>query len=141
VRDGCTAKACGAFALLNDTSRISANLAERTYEAYVVRYSAEWPGAKETGAAAAAAAPARGAGLFFPSAASIPPVNIMDAEPKAPETTSTTPAAKQTPTPRPARRPAQSSGSPQSAGGGQSNPRQPVDLNAAARSAPPAAPQ
>jgi hypothetical protein len=153
VRDGCTAEACGAFALLNDTTRIAANLTEHAYEAHVARHSAGWPGGAkapvataEGGATPGAAAPNKGAGLFFPSAASIPPVNIRDAEPAAPaasETTSATPAGKQAPTPRPARRPGRSNVPDQSSSSGQPNPqaRQPVDLNAAARSAPPAAPQ
>jgi hypothetical protein len=163
VRDGCTPDACGAFALLNDTSKITANLAERTYELFVERHSADWPTAgKSPVASSASPAPAaisgapaaspgatagagKGADLFFPSAASIPPVNIMTAEPPAPPEGAAAPtpsAAKQKATP--ARRPAQSNTPAQSGGTGQSNTQAgaPVDLNAAARSAPPApAPQ
>src|SRR5262245_40022413 len=155
VRDGCTPDFCSAFALLNDTSRVTTNLAEHTYELFVERHSADWPTAAKSPVASAAsppqaaspgaaASPGKGADLFFPSAASIPPVNIMTAEPPAPAEAAGAPppAAKQKATP--ARRPAQSNPPAQSGGNGQSNTQAgaPVDLNAAARSAPPApAPQ
>jgi hypothetical protein len=93
LRDGCTADRCGAFALLQDTSRISANLVERRFDAQVKRYAAAWPAAGTKPVASnvppAAPAPALGAAtklpgnLYFPSASSIPPVNIMTAEPAA----------------------------------------------------------
>lgn len=91
LRDGCTADRCGAFALLQDTSRISANLVERPFDAQVKRYAAAWPAAGSKPVASnvppAAPAPAPTAAtkppgnLYFPSASSIPPVNIMTAEP------------------------------------------------------------
>jgi hypothetical protein len=91
LRDGCTADRCGAFALLQDTSRISANLAERPFDAQVKRYAAAWPAAGSkpvasnvppaTPAPASAAATKLPGNLYFPSASSIPPVNIMTAEP------------------------------------------------------------
>ena len=137
TRDGCTPVECPALALLNDASRVSVNLSERTFDLYVVRYAAGWPAAKAAVAAESAppgvvtAGRTSGDNLFFPSSASIPPVNIMTSEPPAPEpapaTTSTTaaaPAAKKPPTP-PRRPPAAQA-------------RPPVDLNAA-RGAPPAA--
>jgi hypothetical protein len=153
VRDGCTPAACAAFTMLADPGRIAVNLAEHSYDLYVARHATAWPaGAKSPSPLAAAAQGADGeasppaastprAGLFFPSAASIPPVNIMNAEPALPpETTGSTPsspspAPKQAPTP--ARRPpaagaAASSGSAQPA-------RPPIDLNAASRGAAPAA--
>jgi len=37
ARQGCTSDQCQAFALLNDANRVRSNLAERTYEFYVVR--------------------------------------------------------------------------------------------------------
>jgi hypothetical protein len=139
TREGCTADRCAAFMLLNDSSRVSANLAERAYDLYVVRYAGGWPAipgsplARSSPAASLASAPsavpglgvrAPGANVFFPSAASIPPVNIMNAEPPAPETTGAAiPAAK----PTPPRRPAQPA-------------RRPVDINAeAVRATPPVA--
>ena len=94
LRDGCTADRCGAFALLQDTRRISANLVERPFDAQVKRYAAAWPaaGTKPVASNAAPAAPAPAAAaatklpgnLYFPSASSIPPVNIMTTEPAAP---------------------------------------------------------
>jgi hypothetical protein len=94
VRDGCTADRCGAFALLQDTRRINANLVERPFDAQVKRYAAAWPaaGTKPVASnvapampapAAAAAATKLPGNLYFPSASSIPPVNIMTAEPAA----------------------------------------------------------
>jgi hypothetical protein len=111
VRDGCTADRCGAFALLQDTSRISANLVERPFDAQVKRYAASWPaaGTKPVASNVAPVTPAApGAAtklpgnLYFPSASSIPPVNIMTAEP-APATAQTRPPASSSPAPaRPA---------------------------------------
>ena len=43
VREGCTADQCGAFALLFDFSRVSANLTERTYDFYIERHVGGWP--------------------------------------------------------------------------------------------------
>jgi hypothetical protein len=100
-RDGCTAERCDAFALLDDSSRISANITSRTFEANVKRRAADWPTSSSGPvasssvspsppmAAASAAIPGLpqkppGPDVFFPSAASIPPVNIMTAEPAAP---------------------------------------------------------
>ncbi len=99
TRDGCTPDNCQAFADLRDTRRISANMAERSYDGRLARYAVAWPGA--TSVATAASAPATEAlalpgvqrspnNLYFPSAASIPPVHIMTAEPNA--------AAEQQPT-------------------------------------------
>jgi hypothetical protein len=81
-----------------------------------------------SGAPSVTAGRAPPAGLFFPSSASIPPVNIMNTEPAAPEPpppSAAAPAPKQTPTPP--RRPAAQA-------------RPPVDLNAA-RGTPPATTQ
>jgi hypothetical protein len=95
VRDGCTPAQCGAFALLQDSRRVSANLAERPFEARLKQYAAAWPASggrpvASTQPPAAAPQPTAAAGprvpnnLYFPSASSIPPVNIMTAEPAAP---------------------------------------------------------
>jgi hypothetical protein len=91
LRDGCTVDRCGAFALLQDTRRISANLVERPFDAQVKRYAAAWPAAGTKPVASnvapavpvppAAAATKPPGNLYFPSASSIPPVNIMTAEP------------------------------------------------------------
>jgi hypothetical protein len=150
VRDGCTPGNCPAFALVTDPGRIAVNLAGRSYDLYVERHAAAWSaGAKSpvvaaTGAAEGDAQPPAAssprAGLFFPSAASIPPVTIMNAEPQLqPETTGSTPPSA--PKQAPARRPAQSGSAPANAGNPQPA-RPPIDLNATSRTGPPAyAPQ
>jgi hypothetical protein len=128
--EACTPIQCDAFALLKDSSRVNANLAEHPYDAYVARYAANWPAAAESPMARSssqpslASAPAAssatgikvpGPNVFFPSAASIPPVNIMNAEPPPPtppETTGTNPPAAKAAAPQrkappaPPRRPA-----------------------------------
>jgi hypothetical protein len=114
VRDGCTPDQCGAFFLLQDASRIRVNLAEQTFEAQVKRHMANWPAADgqpvAANSASGAPAPSPVAGtrtpnnLYFPSSASIPPVNIMTAEPPAQRQHDTTGAAE---TPTPPRKPAQ----------------------------------
>jgi hypothetical protein len=90
VRDGCTPDQCSAFGLLHDAGRLAANLAERTYDNYVMRHAAEWPTA--TGPAVAApmasqpvAAAKTPSGNYFPSSASTPSISIMSAEPAAPQ--------------------------------------------------------
>jgi hypothetical protein len=149
TRDGCAAAQCPALALMRDASRVTANLTQRTYDLYVTRHSAVWP-APAPGPTAAAAPPtvpgarpmpqgasafvsptaprppASGPELFFPSADSIPPINIMTAEPTGqPQTTGSAPV--RTPPKRPAQKDQQPKAPP------------PIDLNAAARGgAPPA---
>jgi hypothetical protein len=133
-RDGCTPDRCAALALLHDASRVSTNLAERPFEAFVKRFAASWPAAGGRPVAsnpppvAAAAAPGPPPklpnNLYFPSSSSIPPVNIMTAEPAAPPPHDTTGAGE---APTPPRKPA--TGTPQ--------PRQQASPNAApARVAP-----
>lgn len=89
-REGCAPDQCRAFALLRDSSRVNTNLSERTYDFHVVRHAGGWPAIANPAMAAAAtpgaAAPTVAArtspnGIYFPSASSIPPVNIMNAEP------------------------------------------------------------
>jgi hypothetical protein len=114
VRDRCTPDQCGAFFLLQDASRIRANLAAQEFESQVRRHMANWPAAEGRPAAAnpPASAPAPVAStrtpnnLYFPSSASIPPVNIMTAEPPAQRQPDTTGAAD-TATPTPPRKPPQ----------------------------------
>jgi hypothetical protein len=152
VRDGCTPGNCPAFALLTDPGRIAVNLAGRSYDLYVERHAAAWPAGTKSPAVAAtgagegdaqppAASPPR-SGLFFPSAASIPPVTIMNAEPQSPpETTGSTPPSAPKQAPASPRRPAQSGAAPANAGNAQPA-RPPIDLNATSRTGPPAfAPQ
>jgi hypothetical protein len=100
VRDGCTREQCAAFAFLQGTARVAANLAERPFEASLKTQMANWPapGANAAMANAAPAAPPPAvaaaktpSNLYFPSSSSIPPVNIMTAEP--PPSAATTGAA------------------------------------------------
>jgi len=44
LRDSCTPAQCDTFALLHDTSRVRANLKDRTFDNYVARYSVNWSG-------------------------------------------------------------------------------------------------
>jgi hypothetical protein len=106
ARDGCTPKQCGSLFVFQDASRISANLAARPFEARLQTYMADWPAAgsrplASSAPAAPAVAPPPAAvattrtpnNLYFPSAASIPPVSIMTAEPAARPPHDTTGAA------------------------------------------------
>jgi hypothetical protein len=94
ARHGCDADQCQAFSLLRDSSRVAANLKERAFDQQVVRHAANWgsradtPMAAATGPNAPAGAPPSVPGVaavtsapIFPSAASIPAVSIMNAEP------------------------------------------------------------
>jgi hypothetical protein len=132
VRDNCTPLNCDMLSLLRDPSRVQANLKDRVFDNYVSRYAAEWParakglpvaeGESNLTTAAMPAAGAPGAPTVatplsskydFPSAASIPPVSIMNPEPglqpeggaksAAPSAASAAPAS----TPTPPRRPPQ----------------------------------
>jgi hypothetical protein len=128
VRDNCAPDACAAFALLNDTSHIAANLAGRTYDLVVARHASAWPAVAKSAVATQTPAvapgtmptPSSGAGLFFPSSASIPPVTIMDSEPSAPADTTAAVSEPSATTPTPPRRPAQSGG------GGSAQPNRPA---------------
>ena len=104
TRDGCTADACAGFALLRDTGALKANLRVHAFDGYVARYAAAWnksdaktepknePMAEKqpvAPAAPVASAPAPhqpvSSRYDFPSAASIPPVSIMNVEPPLPK--------------------------------------------------------
>lgn len=97
---GCTSADCPDLKLLRDPRRVLAHLKERTFEANVALHAGGWAGAgagsaaaslpagfltrtpsATTGAASSSPATSR---YDFPSAASIPPVSIMNAEPPAP---------------------------------------------------------
>ena len=114
VRDGCAADECSAFVWLRDTSRIKVNLAERPFEARLKTYAASWPavGSREAASTPPSPAPSAAAkvpnNLYFPSAKSIPPVNIMTAEPPpAQRQPQDTTGAAEAATPTPPRRPPQ----------------------------------
>jgi hypothetical protein len=93
TRTGCHPDACDVFALLDDSSRISANLAEQAFDGHVKSHMADWSNsARVSPVSSLSAAPTsatsvvvRPAGkLFFPSASSIPSINIMASEPAIP---------------------------------------------------------
>jgi hypothetical protein len=98
VRDGCTTERCPAFAMFQDTAALKANLKAQAFDTYVSRYATAWaksePGAADKPQVSAAPQPWAGelsvahpldSRYDFPSAASIPPVSIMNAEPAAPK--------------------------------------------------------
>src|SRR6516225_1457014 len=114
VRDGCAPDQCSAFGWLRDTSRINVNLAERPFEARLKTYAANWlaGGSREVASTPPSPAPSAAAkvpnNLYFPSAKSIPPVNIMTAEPSpAQRQPQDTTGAAEAATPTPPRRPPQ----------------------------------
>lgn len=109
-REGCTANRCAAFTLLRDTGAIDANLRANAFAGYVARYAAAWSKSEpkealKTEPMAEKQPPAAGPAVAsapepqpetaghlpvsskynFPSAASIPPVSIMNAEPPLPK--------------------------------------------------------
>lgn len=127
ARDGCTVDRCGAFALLQDTVTLKANLKVDAFDTYVARYASTWgktdseidrqPAATGTTPGGVAAEPLSPAHPLdsrydFPSAASIPPVSIMNAEPP-PKPSGAPPAEKQAgSTPVPPKRPQTQAASP-----------------------------
>lgn len=97
-RDGCSAAQCTGFALVTDSSMLRSNLKARTFDQYVSRHAVTWnapaavaaekpvasaqPPAAAPAPVTAAAEPRQVSSKYdFPSAASIPPVSIMNAEP------------------------------------------------------------
>ena len=91
TREGCSLSApCPFFQSLTNSGQISSNMSENLYDGFVGRYTAAWnaPPAAVSGAAPVAALgtvppPGRPVSGDFPSAASIPPINIMSPEPAA----------------------------------------------------------
>lgn len=90
TRDGCTSTACPFFPSLTTTVQITGNMNERLYDGLVGRYAPLWnaPASSTSTAPVAAlgapgAPPGRPVSGDFPSASSIPPVNIMTPEPAA----------------------------------------------------------
>lgn len=93
TREGCTLTAsCPFFQSLTNSGQISSNMSENLYDGFVTRYAASWnaPPALAAGTATAPIAalgtvppPGKPVSGDFPSAASIPPINIMTPEPSA----------------------------------------------------------
>ncbi|HYW61986.1 MAG TPA: hypothetical protein VE865_02160 [Bradyrhizobium sp.] len=107
ARDRCQPAQCAAYRSLTDHNHIAANMDERVYEGLIVRYSPSW--GAPAAAALATLPPQTPTGkptnADFPTAASIPPVNIMTPEPAAsPAASAPRPpaAAINAPAPRPA---------------------------------------
>ncbi len=106
IRDRCVVSDCPLFRAVSDANQIKANMNDRLYDVLVARYSSSW-----TSAAAMPGAGSSAAGLLpgganvptgrpttvdFANSAAIPPVNIMTADPPAPQA-----AAVPTPPSRP----------------------------------------
>ena len=90
TRDGCTSTACAFFLSVTNTVQIAGNMNERLYDGLVGRYAPLWNAAASSAptpppAVLGSAGPSQGRPLSgdFPSASSIPPVNIMTPEPAA----------------------------------------------------------
>jgi hypothetical protein len=131
-RYGCSPEHCDAFTLFRDTARITNNLKEHAYDIYVARYAASWqarsnrsPVASNSGASVVPP------GFNVPSAAAIPPVNIMVPEPPVGSVPNSAPAEAAA---RPPRRPAQPKARP-----GQASTNAPVQIVPPAPTAPPQA--
>ncbi len=110
IRDGCTSHNCKALALLQDASRVRANLSAERLDHYLEHYLPLW--AKAPDGALADAAPAQTAAIpqgprkgtinaDFPTAASIPAVSIMNPEPAGPVLPGVAAAAAANPNPQP----------------------------------------
>lgn len=98
TRDGCTADACDAFGLVYDDKKLRANLKDRLFDVTVARYAVNWPTRTRPLASGGATGVPAGPNVTFPSAASIPPVSIMNSEPpQAAPSPSSAPAAASAP--------------------------------------------
>jgi hypothetical protein len=111
MRDSCTSENCKAFALLRDPTQVRANLSTETFNHYLERYLPVWAKASDGPSADApqvqATAPANPPGprkvtvnIDFPTAASIPAVNIMNPEPTGPVLPGVAAAAAANPNPQ-----------------------------------------
>jgi hypothetical protein len=122
--EGCTLQRCDALKRFTDPARVSANMRNHVFEDHVTKYTAMW-NAPTQGAAVASAGPTApipntltppgptvSPRYDFPSAQSIPAVNIMAPEPAAPRAQAAAPANPASPgeslaAPVPPRRPPQ----------------------------------
>lgn len=82
-RDNCRPESCGAYAAMTDHRQVAANMNDLIYEGLVSRYAPTWNAAvpPPMPSAQIALSSGRPSTVDFPTAASIPPVNIMSAEP------------------------------------------------------------
>jgi hypothetical protein len=114
ARDHCQPSECPAFQSLTDHSRIAANMEEQLYEKMVMRHASSWNAPAAATQAAEPDPPAtptlaseptgKPTTIDYPTAASIPPINIMTPEPAtgtaAAPPASSSAAAQATPKPR-----------------------------------------
>ena len=91
VADRCTSDHCAALALLDNPRQVRTNLSAQTLERYLDHYLTVWAEPPETPVADANATagpapspPHKIVNIDFPSAASIPPISIMNPEPPGP---------------------------------------------------------
>lgn len=123
TREQCSPAACDLYRSLTDSKQVAANMSGRAYDGVVGRHAAAWNAAPQTAAVVApslagvpvTAPTGRPTNADFPTAASIPPVNIMGNEPPAappqparataapPQTQQVPAAALAPPSPTPAR--------------------------------------
>jgi hypothetical protein len=105
ARDHCTPSDCVAFRAVSDRQQLVNNMEGRAYEGLVTRYAAQWnappPQAQPAGGLLAGLTPNMPTGkptnADFPSAASTPPVSIMNPEPTASASRSLAPPAATSP--------------------------------------------
>lgn len=98
ARDGCTVEHCAAFSMLQDSVTLRSNMKVHAFDTYVARYAGGWdknepehekqPQVSSTATEPVASTPEPPSPAHpldsrydFPSAASIPPVSIMNSEP------------------------------------------------------------
>jgi hypothetical protein len=101
TRDHCTPSDCVAFRSVTDRQQLVSNMEGRTYEGLVTRYASQWnapqPQAQSATGLIAGLTPNAPTGkptnADFPSAASTPPVSIMNPEPTASASRSVAPPA------------------------------------------------
>jgi hypothetical protein len=149
ARDHCTPSDCAAFRALTDHNQIVANMNERVYDGLIIRYSPSWNApAPVVGALAAlpSSMPSsmptgKPTNAEFPSAASTPPVSIMNPEPGPGQATRAAAAAANPPPARPAAppRPAAAGAAPALAAAAKKpppKPRPPVQVAPATTAAP-----
>jgi hypothetical protein len=104
LRDGCTSENCKALALFDDPGRVRANLSAQAFDHRVEHYADIWAKAAD-GAVVDATQPSgqpshKMVNIDFPTAASIPPVSIMNPEPTGPVLAGVAAAAAANPNPQ-----------------------------------------
>jgi hypothetical protein len=85
TRDKCQPSQCAAFAAMADHKQVASNMDGLIYEGLVAKYAPTWAANMNTVQPMASGTMTLGrpSSIDFPTAASIPPVNIMTAEPPA----------------------------------------------------------